>query len=145
MLDPTIAISVNRPIVASETQNGEAVIMHHGTGRYFDTVGSGALIWQAIEGVTTIDRIAGMLAATYGLDASHAKGVAERFVGTAAEHGLVEFGRQTLGPVVAGQANGAFDEPVLSVHEDLADMLLLDPIHDVDEAGWPAPRQAGSA
>jgi hypothetical protein len=25
------------------------------------------------------------------------------------------------------------------VHADLADLLLLDPIHEVAEAGWPSP------
>jgi hypothetical protein len=28
---------------------------------------------------------------------------------------------------------------VLGVHPDMQDLLLLDPIHDVDEVGWPTP------
>jgi hypothetical protein len=27
------------------------------------------------------------------------------------------------------------------VYEDMQDLLLLDPIHDVDETGWPARKQ----
>ena len=39
------------------------------------------------------------------------------------------------------KVNGGFDEPVLHKYEDMKDMLLLDPIHDVDdEAGWPQPK-----
>jgi hypothetical protein len=28
--------------------------------------------------------------------------------------------------------------PELSIYEDMQDLLQLDPIHDVDETGWPA-------
>jgi hypothetical protein len=34
------------------------------------------------------------------------------------------------------------DGPAIEVYDDLAELMLADPIHDVDEqAGWPTPRQ----
>jgi hypothetical protein len=39
----------------------------------------------------------------------------------------------------------AFNPPVLSVYSDMEDLLLLDPIHDVDETGWPQPRSDEAA
>ena len=30
-----------------------------------------------------------------------------------------------------------FEKPVLQKYSDMQDLLLLDPIHEVDEAGWP--------
>lgn len=30
--------------------------------------------------------------------------------------------------------------PVLEVFADMQDLLLLDPIHDIDEVGWPVAR-----
>jgi len=33
-----------------------------------------------------------------------------------------------------------FDAPVLHSYTDMQDVLLLDPIHDVDETGWPSSR-----
>ena len=30
-----------------------------------------------------------------------------------------------------------FQPPVLQKFRDMQDLLLMDPIHDVDEAGWP--------
>ena len=35
----------------------------------------------------------------------------------------------------------AYEHPVLQKYTDMEDLLLLDPIHDVDEAGWPARKQ----
>jgi hypothetical protein len=34
-----------------------------------------------------------------------------------------------------------FDEPVLEKFEDMQDLILLDPVFEVDEAGWPSARQ----
>ena len=37
-------------------------------------------------------------------------------------------------------AKALTEKPLLEVHEDLADLIIADPIHDSDEAiGWPAP------
>ena len=33
-----------------------------------------------------------------------------------------------------------FHPPVLNVFSDMQDLLLLDPIHDVDATGWPMPK-----
>ena len=138
-------ICVNVPLVVSETLNGESIIMHHGTGHYFDTSGSGALMWQEIESGTSLDGLVATLVAAYALDEDAARGVAGRFVQTLARHDLVVLDGEVGNPTsIAGEVK-TFAEPELGVHEDLADMLLLDPIHDVDEAGWPAPREIRAA
>jgi hypothetical protein len=33
----------------------------------------------------------------------------------------------------------SFNPPLLHKYSDMQELLLLDPIHDVDEAGWPKP------
>ena len=35
----------------------------------------------------------------------------------------------------------AFDPPRLEKYSDMQDYLLIDPIHEVDEPGWPAKRE----
>jgi hypothetical protein len=32
-----------------------------------------------------------------------------------------------------------FNPPSLNKYSDMQELLLLDPIHDVDDAGWPKP------
>ena len=46
--------------------------------------------------------------------------------------------RADAGPEPAADHRGHWEPPMLSVYEDMKDLLLLDPIHDVDEQGWPA-------
>ena len=38
----------------------------------------------------------------------------------------------------------SFEAPILHKYTDMQDLLLLDPIHEVDEAGWPVARPAVS-
>ena len=45
-------------------------------------------------------------------------------------------------PAPVSVAGVAYTEPSLSVFSDMQDLLLLDPIHDVSEAGWPMPKPA---
>ena len=35
------------------------------------------------------------------------------------------------------QSIGLFTTPTLEIFSDMQDILLLDPVHDVDERGWP--------
>lgn len=125
-------------MVVSETLNGEAIIMHHGSGHYFNTIGTGALIWEAIEGGVTPERAAERLAAASGAGSDRALEAVLRFVETLDGHGLIRAGDGN-GAAPPPSASLAYAEPELHVHLDLADMLLLDPVHDVDEGGWPAP------
>jgi len=135
-------ITINSPLVVSETRDGDAIIMHHGTGTFFDSDGPGAFIWQMVEQSATLSVIIAALQVHYRIDAVTAERSAAEFLDELLSHDLV-----TLGSDCANENNlfdGAtfaaaepFAPPVLRVHSDLADMLLLDPIHDVDSAGWP--------
>ena len=38
------------------------------------------------------------------------------------------------------QDNLNFEKPVLQKHTDMQELLLLDPIHEIDEKGWPSKK-----
>jgi hypothetical protein len=50
--------------------------------------------------------------------------------------------RSEMGEPDAAKLPAEFARPVLSQYDDVAEMLLLDPVHDVGEAGWPQPAPA---
>lgn len=134
-------VAPKTPMVVSETLDGDAIIMHHGTGCYFNAISTGALLWESVEQGATPQGLAERLVAACGISEAEAQGAAARFLDRLVEHDLVKPGEDLPG-AVPPVTPMAFAEPELSVHEDLADMLLLDPVHDVDEAGWPAPKSA---
>ena len=36
-------------------------------------------------------------------------------------------------------ARGRYESPIVESFDDLETLLLIDPIHEVDDAGWPLP------
>jgi hypothetical protein len=137
-----IAFVPNAPAVVSETIAGETIIMHHRTGNYFDTAGTGTLLWEAINGGgATAGALAALLAPLRGATADAARTAVTRFIEMLLRHDLIRTVPVRAGSGIAvleGMCLESFEAPVLGVHTDLADMLLLDPIHDVGEAGWPS-------
>lgn len=140
------SLAVNAPLVVSETMDGEAIVMHHGSGRYFDMTGSAALIWSAVEQGASHGQIAEALVQAYALAPAAAQATAQSFLQTLESHDLL---RAADAPAPTSldlpTVIGPYAPPLLGVHDDLADMLLLDPIHDVDDVGWPAPRPLDAA
>lgn len=62
------------------------------------------------------------------------------FVATLIEHELLREADATpvdFVPVTVA----AYFAPKLDIYTDMQELLLLDPVHDVDETGWPAQRK----
>jgi len=139
---------VRKPEVVADVIDGEAVIMNLKTGRYFNSEGTGSECWDALASGLTIDQIVDQLAAKYAADRATIASAVESFVQDLVTHDLVAPG-DTPPPVLAARASSAppapFHAPVLNVYSDMQDLLLLDPIHDVDLAGWPMPKSETAA
>jgi len=133
----------------SETIDGETIIIHLGTGSYYSLQQAGAAIWSAIERSADEGQILEELLSRY--DASPVEGE------SAAKALLAELQSESL---VIQTANGssyvpqadatteqrkAFVLPKLEKHTDMQDIILLDPVHEVDDRGWPNASDAGTA
>ena len=136
---------INAPAVVSEIIDGEAVIMNLKSGNYYSTEHVGSMIWGWIEQGRSHGQLLDLLKANFG--SVHADFVREvdAFIDDLIAQGLVraETTEQSL-PLAdaAPELNSVhtFKAPVLNVYSDMKDLLLLDPIHDVDDTGWPTPK-----
>lgn len=140
-------LTVNSPTVISEVIDGEAVIMDMSKGRYYSCRDLGGEIWKWIEKGIPRSRISQNILSRYEVDADVLAAALDEFLSTLSAQGLVRqedganwSGDPHMQPGVSGGERLPFQPPVLSTHADLEDVLLLDPIHDVDETGWPAPK-----
>jgi hypothetical protein len=116
--------------------DGEAIIMDLRSGLYYSSDGVGAVIWKAIEEGASHRQILDWAVATFGGEDTVA-GDTAAFLLDLLTHGLIRnITDKQSGPAIVAP-NGAYRRPILSVHDDMHDMILLDPIHDVDAAGWP--------
>jgi hypothetical protein len=133
-----VFLCVNAPMVVGETIENESIILHHGTGQYFSTRNTGALIWDGLERGLDVAAISSRLQTACGITGPLAAETVLAFIEVLRAHDLIKDGpgAESTG-LLASPAPMAFEAPTLEVHDDLADMLLLDPIHEVTDDGWP--------
>jgi Coenzyme PQQ synthesis protein D (PqqD) len=133
----------NSPYVISETIQGETIIIHLTTGTYYSLQGSGAEVWDAIVGGATAAEIAADLSARYGVVAAEAETTVVSLLDDLQAEDLVAAGdaaaRETA--PTTEPAAGPFVAPTLAKYTDMQDLVLLDPVHEVGDAGWPETKQ----
>jgi len=145
--DIDMRFAVNNPTVISETIEGETIIIHLGTGTYYSLEGTGADVWAALERSATAKEIAEQLEARYDVAGDSALSAVEAVLAEMASEELV---RAADGEVVATEAvtslheRGEFTPPKLAKYTDMQDIILLDPVHEVDERGWPHATAQGA-
>ncbi|NUQ37373.1 MAG: PqqD family protein [Caldilineales bacterium] len=136
---------INSPHVIAEVIEDEAIIVNLDSGAYYSLRDAGALIWRLIEQGAAFPQLVGELAQRYeGTEAGIAAG-ARNLIAELQGEGLILAG-QAAAPgafsLPAHNGRPPFQPPALEKYTDMADLLLLDPIHEVDEGqGWPAPRR----
>lgn len=134
---------INGPTVVAEVIDGEAVIMHLKSGYYYSAVGAGCFVWEEIAAGKTPETATAALRARYDVDGDDVQSHVAAFLAQLTEHDLIV--PQRNGPPsepvaeVDSSEKLPYSPPVLDVFTDMEDLLLLDPIHDVGEAGWPMP------
>jgi hypothetical protein len=141
-MDTLAFFHVKKPDVVHETIDGETVIVNLESGVYYSLRDSGVDIWNMIEGGANADELLDMLLSRYdGPKNEMQKAVADLLVNLQ-EEGLVKASSKRLsdGGQVPGPWSGEkrpFQSPRLDRYSDMQELLLLDPIHEVDEDGWP--------
>ena len=136
---------INSPQVVHETIDDEVVIINLDNGNYYSLQGVGAKIWSSMEGGAAIQHMVVEIGQRYqGGGAQIETGVTESIAELQRE-GLIcpeaaESGQERLLQTGTGPETQKlrFEMPVLEKHDDMQDLLLLDPIHEVDESGWPS-------
>lgn len=123
MDQPTI-YAINADKAISETLDGETIVINLETGHYYSMNPSGTEVWTAI-------------AAGTGIPSGNPELTA--FLEILENDGLV---RKT--DALASEILNAADvqHPTVERYTDMQEMLLADPIHDVDESGWPKLKNA---
>ena len=138
---------VNTPTVTHETIDNEAVIINLDSGNYYSLMEVGSFIWGLVEKGASASEVQHLVQQTYDGEAQDIdRGVQELLAQLQQENLIVpvdEAGEDfdLTQPVSAsnGHEKPSFIAPMLHKYSDMQELLLLDPIHDVDDAGWPKP------
>lgn len=135
---------VNTPTVTHEIIDGEAVIINLDSGNYYSLVEEGSFIWSLVEKGASASELQNAIRKSYQGDAQEIdRGVQELLAQLQQENLIVLVdGAEAALEVAPGNNNDEkplFNPPSLNKYSDMQELLLLDPIHDVDDAGWPKP------
>ncbi|MBK6741668.1 MAG: hypothetical protein IPG66_01315 [Hydrogenophilales bacterium] len=137
------AFEIAAPDVVAEDFGSEVVVLNLANGRYFSLLGVAADLWRDIvAGHRPRDLIGHLLAR----NSASAEAVRLYLLALLNESLIrpIQVSRE-IPPVEQATGIVALDSgaepPMLEIFDDMADLLLCDPIHDVDEdIGWPVKR-----
>ena len=142
-----VRFKIKGPPVIHQTLDGEVIVVNLDTGSYYSLDGVAAEIWAAVERDLTIDEAVAEAADHHGTSAHVAEPAVNRFLAELAREELIVTvnGSKPIEALATadGVARGSFPEPVLNKYTDMQELLVLDPIHEVDERGWPSSLEAG--
>lgn len=123
---------INTPSIISEILEGEVVILNLDKGIYYSLGGVGTDLWSFVVGGMSLPEIVGQFNNSPGLEPKICE-----FIDELLEHDLIVESAEAATQVPNLSGKLEFIAPKLHVYEDMKELLLLDPIHEVDQAGWP--------
>lgn len=140
---------LNEPDVTFETFEGEVLVIHLGCGNDYSLRGTAPLVWPWLAAGCRAAEIGATLVARGAEPAGEVLAAVDDFVTKLIEEKLLVERAEEPAPAPldpAGPRITAFAPPSLESYRDMQDLLLLDPIHEVDVTGWPArPPETGQA
>jgi len=128
---------INEAETAVETIDGEVVIVQFTTGNYYALSGSAAGIWHALVAGHGVDAIVEHVEVDPAVSAADS---IREFVGQLVQERLLLPSEGSESPergISSVSPDQTFEPPLLEKYEDMQQLILLDPVHEVDGAGWP--------
>lgn len=133
-----MAFTTAVPMLISKQFDDEVVLANYQSGIYYNLDGTGAQIWLGLRAGKSVDDLIRLFADKTGGASAAIEPEVRAFVERLLAEGII-----VPGPAEQPQDDwtpagcGAFTAPLLQRYDDLRDLLLMDPVHDAGEAGWP--------
>ena len=145
---------VREPDVIFEVFDNEVVLINLANGNYYSLQGPAAEIWGLLKAGVSQKGIVNQVMNRYQGVQKEVDRAIDAFLDELSEDGLVEpfqpeerVGKndgEEAAPSAGAPDRPAFVVPVLNRYTDMQNLLLLDPIHDIGDEGWPNPKTDAS-
>lgn len=132
----------NEPDATAESFDSEVLAINLKTGDYHSLRGAGVQIWRLlVEGICAAE-ICAWLAAPWRMEPAALAPEVELLVRQLVERELlvaVETGATppAAPPAWVATLTAPYAPVLMESYSDMKDLLLIDPIHEVDVTGWP--------
>lgn len=139
--------TIDETRIVSEIIDGEAVIVNLSNGYYYSLDPSAAEIWGWLQSGWSISEMIAVIQDRYDCSGADPETAVRTLIETFIADDLVASRSETGDPPLVerraddSSAKRPFPIPSVQRFEDMRGFLLVDPIHEVDETGWP-PRSS---
>jgi hypothetical protein len=121
----------NKEEVAAKVIDGEAILINLSNGIYYSLDNVGGLIWELIEGGSSLEAIVGAVRARYDISRAQAQADVERLAAELLQENLVTVSSDGATPLEhrdqEQQSKLSYAAPILNIYRDMGDLLALDP------------------
>ncbi len=137
-MNKTLKLASN---VVAERFDDEAIIINLLAGNYYSLRGTSFYAWTCLEAGMTVEQLQQELHTFYPSENGTLDQSIHAFIGKLISENLVreaDSTGHTIEPVATAILPKEFQPLTMEVFTDMQDLLLLDPIHEVEEEkGWP--------
>jgi hypothetical protein len=132
-----------------EAFEDEVVVINLDNGCYYALDAVGGEVFDLLVAGLPTGAVVERLALRYDGEPATMRAAVDAFAGRLLEAGVLR-AREAVDPAPpptgdAPAAKAPFRAPQVRAYTDMQDLLMIDPIHDVDETGWPVRRDPGGA
>jgi hypothetical protein len=136
-------LEVAAPQCVAQDFEGEIIALNLASGTYYSVRDLGAVLWRDLAAGYPVESLAALVAGSLGVQPvldfaanAEAQGLMRRATSAAAPNGEPQ--------IAAALAAGVAPQLVFEVFDDMKSLILLDPVHEVDDTrGWPSlPKDA---
>ena len=140
---------INKPTIIYEDFDGEVVIINLDTGSYYSLERAGAAVWNLLEDTTTEKALVREMMQRYAGNHGEIEMAVGRFLADLRQESLIVSAtdKEVENAEVLAENGHRLNMPKLTLdglivrkYTDMEELLLLDPIHQVDEMGWPSAK-----
>lgn len=148
-MDSQSRFRLSSPNIVSETFDDEAVIVNLENGNYYSFNSIGAEIWDIIKEGAPVGEPISLLKEKYEENHNNIEDDVHRFLNELKQENLILLldntdapqGKDDVPENTPAKEKVPFTAPTLQKYTDMQELLLLDPIHEVDDSGWPTKKQ----
>lgn len=143
---------INSSKVVHDNIDGEVIIINFETGNYYSLNAVGRDIWNSLESCPALIEIINQITGKYEVNSGIVKEdiillltdlQKEELIMIKIDESslsLIEDTKNHLTENIENNVKLKYNKPGFLKYTDMKEMLLLDPIHDVDETGWPSAK-----
>lgn len=134
--------AVNTPNIVCEIFDNEVVAVNLDVGIYYSITGWSAKVWQMIQNGLSIEEMNQILT-KYCDDSANINESLTKFSQNLLDKNLIVSSNsldKTSSIEIQFENIDRIPDLLIEEFSDMQDILLLDPVHDVDESGWPSAK-----